>query len=193
LQRPLGEGGAGAVYLALDRETGEEVALKKLLRMDLSRVSRLKREFRALADFHHPNLVKLFDLQRADDAWFLTMEFVDGKDLRSSLLEARDQRATRHDSNWIPRVASAFHRLALGVCALHAAGMLHRDLKPSNVIRSKRSENRQLELGVRACGRAVRAMPDAHGGHRAISRLCGSSSDQRWRDAGLARELSMRI
>ena len=59
LVRPLGEGANGAVFLAIDRETGEQVALKKLFKLDQKSVLRFKREFRALADIHHPNLVKL--------------------------------------------------------------------------------------------------------------------------------------
>jgi serine/threonine protein kinase len=59
LVRQLGEGASGAVFLAVDRETGEQVALKKLFKLDQKSVVRFKREFRALADIHHPNLVKL--------------------------------------------------------------------------------------------------------------------------------------
>ena len=68
LVRLLGEGASGAVYLALDHETGEHVALKKLFKLDQKSVARFKREFRALADIHHPNLVKLYDLSRGPEA-----------------------------------------------------------------------------------------------------------------------------
>ena len=53
------------MYQVLDRETSERLALKTLQRMDLQSVTRLKREFRSLADLHHPNLVKLYDLGHA--------------------------------------------------------------------------------------------------------------------------------
>src|SRR5689334_4344074 len=81
-ERLLGQGAMGAVYLVRDRETGEQLALKKLFRMDGKSVLRLKREFRSLADLSHPNLVKLYELGRAEDAWFLTMEYVAGEELR---------------------------------------------------------------------------------------------------------------
>jgi eukaryotic-like serine/threonine-protein kinase len=84
-ERRLGQGGAGAVHLVRDRESGEHLALKKLFRMDAKSVLRLKREFRSLADINHPNIVKLYELGRASDAWFLTMEYLDGSDLLSYL------------------------------------------------------------------------------------------------------------
>ncbi|HKU43186.1 MAG TPA: protein kinase [Polyangiales bacterium] len=139
-ERTLGQGGAGAVYLVKDRETGEQLALKKLLHVDAKAVLRLKREFRSLADVHHPNLVKLYDLGRASDAWFLTMEYVDGTDLLTYVeAEAGDTGeglagALKTAVSQRNRVVPAFHQLALGVRALHRAGMLHRDLKPSNVL-----------------------------------------------------------
>jgi eukaryotic-like serine/threonine-protein kinase len=157
LRRPLGEGSAGAVFQVLDRETGEEVALKKLFRLDQKSVQRFKREFRALADLHHPNLVKLYDLQRAEDGWFLTMEYVDGVDLKSDLLREPSHAGT--SSTHIARVASAFHQLALGVQAVHRAGMLHRDLKPRNVVVAKSGRVVVLDFGlVREIGKDASAV-----------------------------------
>jgi tetratricopeptide (TPR) repeat protein len=144
-ERLLGQGAMGAVYLVRDRETGEQLARKKLFRMDGKSALRIKREFRSLADLSHRNLVKVYELGRASDGWFLTMEYIEGEDLRSHLgLEsarsagsgiaaALTQLSSRQQ--WLDEVAlPAFHQLAQGVCALHRAGMLHRDLKPSNVL-----------------------------------------------------------
>jgi serine/threonine protein kinase len=50
--------------------------------LDQRSVLRFKREFRSLADIHHPNLVKLYDLHRGQEAWFITMEYVVGKDFQ---------------------------------------------------------------------------------------------------------------
>ena len=144
-ERLLGQGAMGAVYLVRDRETGEHLALKKLFRVDGKSALRIKREFRSLADFSHPNLVKVYELGHADDAWFLTMEYVDGDDLHGYLgLDAERSAVGRIDDAlsalasrraWIDEtVVPAFHQLASGIHALHRAGMLHRDLKPSNVL-----------------------------------------------------------
>jgi len=86
LRRRLGEGSMGAVYLAHDRERGVDVALKTLLRVDATSIYRFKREFRALSDVLHPNLVALHDLFHEGDLWFFTMEYVQGQDFLTAML-----------------------------------------------------------------------------------------------------------
>jgi eukaryotic-like serine/threonine-protein kinase len=160
--RELGAGTSGSVYLAQDSETGGQVALKKLVRFDTKSVQRFKREFRSLADLHHPNLVKLFDLQRGEDAWYLSMEYIDGKDLRAHLIDVREVHETRDvkraDDTWVAarsfdsaalaQLLRVFHELAQGVHALHRAGLLHRDLKPGNVLVAKTGRVVVLDFGL---------------------------------------------
>lgn len=112
IERKLGEGGAGAVHLAKDLETGEYVAFKQLFKLDAKSVLRLKREFRSLVDINHPHIVKLFDMGRASNGWFLTMEYLAGVDLASYLASKRPAA----DSSWhssTPRscTAAAFSSL----------------------------------------------------------------------------------
>lgn len=85
LLRPIGQGSFGAVFEALDRASGERIALKRLTSVDPAAIYRFKREFRLLADLHHPNVVRLRELLVDEGRWFLTMDLVPGTDLRSWL------------------------------------------------------------------------------------------------------------
>src|SRR5512143_2898630 len=78
LRGTLGTGGAGTVYRAFDKQLQREVALKLLRRASGRDLYRFKREFRALADIVHPNLVALHELHAVGDEWYFTMELVDG-------------------------------------------------------------------------------------------------------------------
>ena len=81
----LGQGGMGAVYEVEDSETNGRLALKLMLNADARRLLRFKQEFRIMAEFHHRNLVRLFDLGYEDQRWFFTMELVDGQTLIEAL------------------------------------------------------------------------------------------------------------
>src|SRR6185436_6810423 len=83
--RRIGAGGMGVVYEADDLERGQKVALKTISNLDVEKIYQLKREFRALADLSHPNLVALYDLVVAADSCFFTMELLDGADLLTHL------------------------------------------------------------------------------------------------------------
>ena len=78
--RTLGEGGVGIVYEAFDRERECRVALKTLRLPSADGLARFKREFRALQDLQHPNLVHLDELFESEGTWFFTMELVKGDD-----------------------------------------------------------------------------------------------------------------
>jgi hypothetical protein len=126
--RLLGSGGMGSVYLVEDRQLEAQVALKILKQAAGIDLYRFKREFRALVDLRHPNLVTLYDLFFEDDLWFFTMEYVPGVPFHRFL--------------WPPggagsdpqRVRATTLQLCEGVLAMHEAGAIHRDLKPSNVL-----------------------------------------------------------
>src|SRR5882757_126179 len=83
--RRIGAGGMGVVYEADDLERGQKVALKTISNPDVEKIYQLKREFRALADLSHPNLVALYDLVVVKDSCFFTMELLDGVELLTFL------------------------------------------------------------------------------------------------------------
>jgi tetratricopeptide (TPR) repeat protein/predicted Ser/Thr protein kinase len=121
--RQLGMGGMGVVYEALDRKTGEKVALKTLRNVDSAAILMLKQEFRSLGGLHHPNLIALGELFESRGDWFFTMELIKGVDLMPWL---RDGDA--------PRLRDTLSQLVTGLGVLHDAGRIHRDVKPSNVL-----------------------------------------------------------
>jgi tRNA A-37 threonylcarbamoyl transferase component Bud32/tetratricopeptide (TPR) repeat protein len=167
--RPLGNGAAGLVYEAIDRERNERVALKTLRSLDGDALLQLKSEFRAVQDIEHTNLIRLGELIRDGDTWFFTMELVDGANLRAYVTgessdaashstmqsggsEAGD-RAGVVESGRVAhfdeaRLRDALAQLARGLVALHAAGKVHRDIKPSNVLVTLSGRVVILDLGL---------------------------------------------
>jgi hypothetical protein len=141
LLRRLGSGSVGVVYEALDRERGGRVALKTLHRLDADGIYYLKREFRALSDVVHPNLVQLYELHSVDERWFFTMELVEGIDFLSYVRQGRRPPD-------MGRLRAATRQLAQGVGALHAAGKLHRDIKPSNALVTAQGRVVLLDFGL---------------------------------------------
>src|SRR5690349_8052698 len=80
VRRALGMGGMGQVYAAWDPVLGREVALKLLHRPEPRAIDAFKREFRALADLNHKNIIRLHELACDGDNWFFTMELLHGED-----------------------------------------------------------------------------------------------------------------
>ncbi|PZR15975.1 MAG: hypothetical protein DI536_06640 [Archangium gephyra] len=161
--RELGAGGMGVVYEAIDRERdGRRVALKVLRRQDPDSLSRLKREFRALAGVRHPNLAALYELSVDGDVWFFSLELIDGVDfmswVRPQQQSSRDaptaelgvtvRSAGASDQFDASRLEPAFRQLVAGVSFLHSQGRLHRDLKPSNVLVTKDGRVVILDFGL---------------------------------------------
>lgn len=150
----LGAGGAGVVYRAFDRQLKREVALKLLRQASGRDLYRFKREFRALADIVHPNLVTLHELYATEGDWYFTMELVEGVSFIDWVrpAKAKGPTRTRQDILAAPvhevRLRGALIQLADALIALHKAGKLHRDLKPSNVLVTPQGRVALLDFGL---------------------------------------------
>ena len=141
VRRCIGAGGVGAVYEAFDAERGVAVAVKKLRHFSPAALYLFKQEFRTLADVHHPNLVRLYELVATEERdVFFTMELVRGADIVAHVRPAGEVD--------FGRLRDALRQLVEGVHALHAAGKLHRDIKPSNVLVTPEGRVVLLDFGV---------------------------------------------
>jgi predicted ATPase/class 3 adenylate cyclase len=143
LTSPLGAGGMGAVYRAIQEPLGREVAVKVLkasFDADAQARERFEREARALAKLSHANVVVLHDFGSTDDgALYLVMEEVNGRTLR-------DVMQSRGGLPW-PRAARLAVQIARGLRAAHTAGVIHADLKPENVVVHRPAkESEQIKL-----------------------------------------------
>ncbi len=132
LEEQLGEGAFGVVYQAYDRLHDTRVALKVMRRLGPDALFYFKKEFRALIDIQHPNLVRYRELFEDAGRWFLTMELVRGPSLVEYVRQGHDAHGARvrFDEG---RLRDCLMQLACGVDALHRAAKVHRDVKPSNV------------------------------------------------------------
>jgi hypothetical protein len=156
VHRCLGVGGSGTVYQAFDRERQTWVALKTLRELDAHSVARFKKEFSALRDLRHPNLVALEELLCEGDQWFFTMELVVGVDFLTYVRPPHHDDTLTFDET---RLRPALEQLATGIAVLHGASKVHRDIKPSNILIEDGGKVVLLDFGLVAdvvAGRQLR-------------------------------------
>jgi len=139
----LGQGGMGAVYKARDIELERTVALK-LIRPDLAShpeiLRRFKQELILAREVTHRNVIRIYDLGQASGVRYITMEYVEGRDLRALL---------REKGKLTPKEAvPIFLQVAAALEAAHSAGVVHRDLKPQNIMVDKDGRVFVMDFGV---------------------------------------------
>ncbi len=135
--RKLAAGATGELYLADDPQKGQ-VAIKtlQLVRQypkQVDRESATKRILqaaRALAQLEHPNLVQIYDAQAADDALYIVMEYLPGRNL--SYYIAKEQLS-------LDEVFGVTIKAARGLAYAHQHGVIHRDVKPANIVYNRSS------------------------------------------------------
>ena len=139
----LGEGGMGAVYKARDIELNRMVALK-VIRPDLAGhqaiIDRFKQELLLATQVTHKNVIRIYDLSEAEGMKFITMEYVEGEDLRS-LMQQKGKLAPDEAVEIMQQTCRALE-------AAHSAGIIHRDLKPQNIMRDKTGRILVMDFGL---------------------------------------------
>src|ERR1700730_17032787 len=139
----LGEGGMGAVYKARDRELNLMVALK-VIRPQLAGsqaiIDRFKQELLLAHQVTHKNVIRIYDLSEAEGMKFITMEYIEGEDLRSLM----------HEKKKLSPAEAV--EIMLQTCraleAAHSVGVIHRDLKPQNIMRDKSGRILVMDFGL---------------------------------------------
>ena len=141
LQKLIGQGGMGAVFLAQQSRPHRQVAVKVLLlgtrltpRQQVSFLERFRRETDAAASLEHPNILPVHEYGERDGLAYLVMPYVSGGTLRDEL-EREGQLSFMKAVNYLDQLAAALD-------AAHERGVIHRDVKPANVLMT--SEGRLL-------------------------------------------------
>ena len=146
IMKLLGAGGMGAVYQAWDTELEVVVALK-VIRPEVLRdpdaaaeiERRFKRELLLARQVTHKNVVRIYDLGEIDGIKYITMSYLDGKELGRLLKEGPLA---------IPEILRIMRSVAAGLAAAHKAGVIHRDLKPANIMIGKDGEALIMDFGI---------------------------------------------
>jgi serine/threonine-protein kinase len=139
----LGKGGMGRVYRVLDKELKEEVALKLIkpeIASDKKTLERFNNELRLSRKIIHKNVGRMYELMDHQGTRFITMEYVRGEDLRSSI--------RRFGQLPIAKSLSIAKQICEGLSEAHRLGVVHRDLKSSNIMIDKEGNVRIMDFGI---------------------------------------------
>jgi serine/threonine protein kinase len=143
IERQIGRGGAGVVYLAHDTKLDRSVAIKSLpaeLMKNTKARTRFAREARVLASLNHPNIATIYDeLQESEGLGYLVLEYVPGQTLAERIAGAKLK----------PQEAfSIAQQIAEAVAAAHEHDVIHRDLKPGNIKITPEGRIKVLDFGL---------------------------------------------
>jgi len=139
---PLGEGGMGVVFRALDTKLQRAVALKLLpdhFADDADRLLRFQREAQVLASLNHPNIAQIYGLEESNNARCIVMELVEGDTLQERL---------KRGPIPVDEALTIATQIAEALEAAHERGIVHRDLKPANIKLTSSGKVKVLDFGL---------------------------------------------
>jgi serine/threonine protein kinase/tetratricopeptide (TPR) repeat protein/ribosomal protein L40E len=145
----LAKGGMGRVYKVYDKKINEKIALKLIkveTESDQEAIKRFKNELKLARKISHRNVCRMFDLGEEEGSNYITMEFVPGEDLKSSLVRMGPLSAAK--AIFIGR------QVCEGLAEAHGLGVVHRDLKPQNIMVDRKGNARIMDFGI---ARSLRA------------------------------------
>ncbi|WP_417386269.1 serine/threonine-protein kinase, partial [Gimesia sp.] len=146
IQKVLGQGAMGAVYLAKDTQLDRDVALKIPKFGDGNGVdeaellARFYREARAAATLRSPNICPVYDVGEIDGQHYITMAFIEGRPLK----DYTKSKKTHSEK----QIITTIRKLALGLSEAHEIGVIHRDLKPANIMVDRKGEPVVMDFGL---------------------------------------------
>jgi serine/threonine protein kinase/Tfp pilus assembly protein PilF len=139
----LGKGGMGKVYKAIDKEIDARVALKLIkpeIATDKKTIERFRNELKTARDISHKNVCRMYDLNKEEESYYITMEYVSGEDLKSFIRRAAPLSTAR--------TVSIAKQVCEGLVEAHRLGVVHRDLKPGNIMIDKEGNVRIMDFGI---------------------------------------------
>lgn len=139
----LGKGGMGRVYKVMDKEVNAKVALKLIkpeIAADENTIERFRNELKTARDVSHKNVCRMYDLNREEGSYYITMEYVTGEDLKSFIRRSKQLA--------IGTAVSIAKQVCEGLAEAHRLGIIHRDLKPSNIMIDRDGNVRIMDFGI---------------------------------------------
>lgn len=141
IEKLYSKGGMGYLYLASHPAAPKKIMLKVLFFSSLKKpeiIDRFLKEAEIVSSVNHPNIVRLYEQGRFEKGYYIAMEFIEGRPLRSLIKKGLS----------LKKALFYVQQTAYGLSHLHALGIVHRDLKPENIIITKEENVKIIDFGI---------------------------------------------